>query len=386
MASIFTSKITRDKLARIFGNHEAVKLIENLTTDVTQSIPASVSAAEATANTAAAQASAAQTTANAANATANAALALAAAGGSSRTYILQEEADFEMPMLMAPGGGSGSAGPTGPTGPAGPAGQIVCLEAPEADEVLGMPGPMGPQGVQGVAGASGSQGPAGPAIYLEAPEADEPMFHLGATGPQGAAGGTGAQGPAGPAVFLEADPIEPDFITVPGPAGPSGAAGLLASAGGLTASTTINATTTPTTGGATLASQSAAAGAVWRIRAHGTFVAVSSATARNAVVTPFWGATALPAITLGAVLASTAQTTNWEVEFIITASSTTAVWTTGNSVNRVASATALAMAAPTPASTVVTAGAQTLDLRFSMSVVVATDQFVVHNVTFERLK
>lgn len=156
-------------------------------------------------------------------------------------------------------------------------------------------------------------------------------------------------------------------------------------AGSLTAITTVNATATPTTCGVTLATQSASVGATWRIRACGTFVAVSSATARNAQLAAFWGATQLPLISV-AVLAATAQTTTWEVEFLLTATSTTAVWLAGNFTNRIGSATALALSLPTPASTAVTAGAQTLDLRASMSVVVATDQWLIHSLVIERLK
>lgn len=45
------------------------------------------------------------------------------------------------------------------------------------DDGAGMtiPGPMGPQGLPGAAGSMGAAGPAGPAVYLEAPEADEPI-------------------------------------------------------------------------------------------------------------------------------------------------------------------------------------------------------------------
>ena len=60
-------------------------------------------------------------------------------------------------------------------------------------------GPPGQAGPAGVAGA------VGPAVYLEAPEADEPLFHLGAQGPQGATGLTGSQGPAGSAAYFTAD-------------------------------------------------------------------------------------------------------------------------------------------------------------------------------------
>lgn len=281
--------------------------------------------------------------------------------------------------LMGIPGMAGVAGVAGAQGPIGPA---VFLEADyqEAEMFL----VQGNQGIQGTIGTTGSQGPVGPAVYLEAPEADEPLFHLGAIGPQGVAGTTGAQGPTGPAIYLEAPEAE-EIMVYQGPQGNSGPTGMLAYSGALIANTTINATTTYTTGGATLLTQSSIAGQVWRVKAFGTFVAVTSATARNAQVAAFWGATQLVAVT-APVLISVAQTTNWELEFILTSSSTTAMWTAGYMNNNVASAASRVQSQATPASTAVTAGPQTLDLRFSMSVVVATDQWVVQSVTFERLK
>jgi hypothetical protein len=156
-------------------------------------------------------------------------------------------------------------------------------------------------------------------------------------------------------------------------------------AGGLSALTTINDTVTYTTGGITLPNQAAVAGSVWRIRAYGQFVAVSSATARNAQVAAFWGATQLTAMA-PAVLASTAQSTQFMLEMELSATSATAIWATGQMRNNVASATLQVGTRLTPASTTVTAGAQTIDLRFSMSVAVATDQWLIDQVTIERIK
>ena len=212
----------------------------------------------------------------------------------------------------------------------------------------------------------------------------------GPPGAAGAAGSTGAQGPLGPAAYFCMDltpeiDIGNEALSAAAGSYPDPDAGVVSTAGGLTASTTINDTATYTTGGITLANQIALAGSAWRVRAHGTFVAVSSATTRNAQVAVFWGSTQLVAIT-AAVLVSTAQTTTWELEFILAGSSTTAIWTTGFLNNNVASAAALVQTNATPASTTVTAGAQTLDLRFSMSVAVATDQWVVQQVTMERIK
>ena len=156
--------------------------------------------------------------------------------------------------------------------------------------------------------------------------------------------------------------------------------------GGLTASTTIASTTTYTTGGITLTSQTIATGSLWRIRAHGTFVAVSSATARNAQIAAYWGTTALPVISV-VVLTSTARTTSWELEFIIKGTSTSAGWTTGYFNNSITAALGtVSINSATPATTTVPTGAQTLDLRFSSSVgQIAGESWSVQNITIERL-
>jgi hypothetical protein len=157
-----------------------------------------------------------------------------------------------------------------------------------------------------------------------------------------------------------------------------------ASTGKSTAATNIAATTTPTTGGVTMASQTAATTGTWKVTAYGNFVAASSATTRNAVITPYWGTTALPAISV-AVLVSTAKTTNWSCEFELVSTSATAVWTTGFLTESIVAA-GLNIDQNTPASTTVTTGAQTLDLRFSMSTVVAGDAWNVTQVVFQRIK
>jgi hypothetical protein len=164
-----------------------------------------------------------------------------------------------------------------------------------------------------------------------------------------------------------------------------GGTGVLATNSGLTANTTVTNTATFTTAGVTLASQTAAAGSVWRIRAYGQFVAASSATVRTAQIACFWGTTQLTAIT-PTILASTAQTTQWQIEFELSATSTTAIWTTGTLISRIASATALAIDNATSASTAVTAGAQTLDLQVRASSAVAAESWVIQQVTIERLE
>lgn len=159
----------------------------------------------------------------------------------------------------------------------------------------------------------------------------------------------------------------------------------LARNSGLTSVTTIANTTTFTTGGLTLASQTAASGSSWRVRAYGQFTAVSSATTRTAQIGLFWGGTQIAAIT-PTILASTAQTTQWQAEFGIVGTSGTALWTTGILVNRIASATLQTQDTLTPGSNTVTAGAQTLDVQFRMSSSVAGESWSVHQITLERLE
>jgi hypothetical protein len=160
-----------------------------------------------------------------------------------------------------------------------------------------------------------------------------------------------------------------------------------AATSGLTANTTVTNSATYTTAGITLATQTAAAGSVWRIRAYGQFVAASSATARTAQIACFWGTTQLTAIA-PTVIASTAQTTQWQAEFELSATSTTAIWTTGQMINKISSNNAnfLGIDQATPASTTVTAGAQTLDLRVAVSTAVAAESWVIQQVTMERIK
>jgi hypothetical protein len=160
------------------------------------------------------------------------------------------------------------------------------------------------------------------------------------------------------------------------------------SSAGKTSVTTITilAANTYTSGGVTFASQTAAANSTWRVRAFGTFTTINSATARNALIACFWGSTQLAAIST-TILIGAVQTTQWQVEFTLTASSTTAIWTAGTFLNQIAAAIAtpaLTIANVTPASTTVTAGAQTIDLKFASSQNVG-DSWAVQSVTIERL-
>lgn len=75
-------------------------------------------------------------------------------------------------------GPRGATGATGATGSQGLTGVPVYLEAEQGED-----GPMGPPGLTGLTGVQGIQGLPGVAIYLEAPEADEPMFTGGPTVP-----------------------------------------------------------------------------------------------------------------------------------------------------------------------------------------------------------
>ena len=162
-----------------------------------------------------------------------------------------------------------------------------------------------------------------------------------------------------------------------------------AKAGGLTSVTAVAGSLTLATGGVTLASQTATATAAWRVRAHGTYAAASSANARTLTMSCYWGTTALASITTGNVLASTVNTTSWEVEFTITGSSTTAVWVVGRLFSGVTAASTASplLTSATPASTTVTAGAQTLDFRVGQTgTATSTDTINVHSVVIERIK
>lgn len=161
-------------------------------------------------------------------------------------------------------------------------------------------------------------------------------------------------------------------------------------AAGLTSVTSVSNQQTPTTGGVTLANQTLAAGAVWRVKAYGTYTAASSATARNAEFSCFWGSTQLTKVT-SVVLASTAQTTGWDVEFTLTASSTTALWLAGRLIEQsdVALTTTAAdldyIIVTATSNTGLSTGPQTLDFRVDTSASVVGDAVQVHSVIMERL-
>ena len=159
----------------------------------------------------------------------------------------------------------------------------------------------------------------------------------------------------------------------------------LATSAGLTAVTAVTGSLTLATGGVTLANQTMASAFVWRIRAYGTYVGITSANTRQFTLRCYWGSTALTDITTGNVLATT-QTTPWSVEFVITGSSATAVWVTGFLSSQVTSATIplnnIATAAPVTGLTT----NSTLDFRVGQTGTATGDTINVHSVTMERIK
>lgn len=222
----------------------------------------------------------------------------------------------------------------------------------------GVTGPTGPSGAAGPTGPTGPSGAAGP------------------TGPTGPAGGGGPTGPTGPAGASGAT----------GPTGPVG--GELALAGALTSTTTITLSATPQTAGVTLASQTLAAGRIWRVRGHGIYVNNSSSSA-ICEVSMFWGATQLTKVTMSA--AKITQNSTWFFEGYINASSATAAWVTGffqsdMNLTVVATAGQIDQVNITPTSNTGLTTTSTVDLRFDMTASGApNDSVVVANVTIERL-
>jgi len=160
----------------------------------------------------------------------------------------------------------------------------------------------------------------------------------------------------------------------------------LATSAGLTAVTAVTGSLTLATGGVTLANQLMAVGSVWRIRAYGTYQAISSAVARTLTMRCYWGSTALTAVTTGNVLASTAQTFPWSVEFVITGSSATAVWVTGILSSQVTSATIPQDNIATAASVTGLTTNSTLDFQVGQTGTATADTINVHSVTMERIK
>jgi hypothetical protein len=159
-----------------------------------------------------------------------------------------------------------------------------------------------------------------------------------------------------------------------------------AKAGGLAAVTAVTGSLTLATGGVTIASQVMASGSVWRVKAYGTYVAISSANVRNLTMGIFWGSSALTAVTSGAVLASTVQTKPWKVEIVINGTSATAAWCTGHLSSQVTSATIPQDNVATAASVGSLTTTSTVDFRVGQTGTATGDTINVHSVVIERIK
>jgi hypothetical protein len=156
-------------------------------------------------------------------------------------------------------------------------------------------------------------------------------------------------------------------------------------AGGLTSTPTINATTTYTTAGVTYSAPTLQAGQIYSIHATGQYASASSGTGRNAQIAAYWGTTQLP-VASSAVKISSSATTSWTLDMTVEGTGTTSVWTTGTFTNNTsAGVDSVEINQITPASTTVPAGGQTLDLRFSMSNATPADQWIIDQITIQRL-
>jgi hypothetical protein len=134
-----------------------------------------------------------------------------------------------------------------------------------------------------------------------------------------------------------------------------------------------------------MAGQTLSTNQTYRVRAYGTLAAISSVNVRQVQFTPIWGATSLTSLTSSAVLSATAQTTNWQLEFTLTASSATAIWTTGQLISRVSSATSIVIDAVTPASVGSLTSASTLTIGVISSGTATADVLNIQSVIIERL-
>lgn len=234
----------------------------------------------------------------------------------------------------------------------------------------GAEGPQGPPGPQGATGAAGA--PGSPANV-----ATDTIWDAKGD----LAAGTGADTAARVAVGADWTVLTASSAASTGVAW----ANVPWVAGALVASTTINNTVTPTTGGVTYAAPAIAAGQVYRLTAIGKHTSASSATARSAQIAPFWGSTALQTSSFS-VLTLSARTTQFIYVGMLTGIDATHIWQTSATTEEIRTLTTARVGGNgTPASTAVTAGAQTLDLRFSWSVSVAGDQWIIESVVLERL-
>ena len=164
-------------------------------------------------------------------------------------------------------------------------------------------------------------------------------------------------------------------------------AGGLGFAGGLTSVTTINDTTTLTTGGITLSSKflsrlNVAHPRLRHVRASElSDFEVGSDCGRL-------GGTQLTAFSATNVTPSQAATNVFELEIDVVGTGTSAAWVTGKLIIDLTSTnTSQRLYGITPTSnTGLPTGAQTIDLQFAMSAAVSGDSWNVQSVTIERLK
>jgi hypothetical protein len=136
----------------------------------------------------------------------------------------------------------------------------------------------------------------------------------------------------------------------------------------------------------TLASQTTAAGSAWRIKAFGTYTAISSANVRNLTIAMYWGTTPFTQITTAAVLANTAQSTTWYADIMLVGANTTQIKVTGVLTHQVDSTTKVTQTLLNLAGANVTAGPQTTDFRIGQTGTTATgDTIVTQTVFIERI-
>jgi len=135
-----------------------------------------------------------------------------------------------------------------------------------------------------------------------------------------------------------------------------------------------------------------ASGSVWRIYASGRYTSTGVGSARNFLVQPYWGSTAMGVAftvvnNVGGGLGT--FTADWNLDLILIGTSTTLAKMAGQFRGFLDSSIALTVAtynslAPTSSASVASS-AQTLDLRFAMSAAVSGESWVVDVVTIERL-
>lgn len=235
----------------------------------------------------------------------------------------------------------------------------------------GTGGATGPTGATG-AGAAGPTGPTGPGV--------------GATGPTGAGGPTGpGAGSTGPTGATGSGPTGPAGASVTGPTGPGGVAGLLAFTGGLAANFFLSDTTNYTSAGVSLANQTMAANAIWRVVAFGSATVASSFADRAFQASLFWGGSQVACTpVVGIAGAGSTFLIFWRFEFIVVGKSATEALVSADALSSGGGANVFAQGDTNDVSGIAS-GAQVLDLQFNMSAAVTGDEWAVWAVTMEKL-